>query len=291
MFYAFLAYFFWGFFPMYWKLLKHIPTMEILAHRVLWAFIFYGVVIFIKEKKWYWFKPTSKKQFWLLVLASVLLMVNWLIYIYAVNSNQIVESSLGYFINPLVNVLIGVYFLKERLSKFHIISIILATIGVGIIGFSQGGLPWIALVLAVTFSLYGFLKKITKVPGLHSNQFESMIFVPIALGYLAFQPMQWLHTPAVTKTLFFLIGSGLVTGIPLIIFAEAAQRIPYYLMGFFQFLAPTLQFLSGVVIFNEELSKMKLLGFIFIWGAVLFLVTTSYVNKRKKVLFNFKRVQ
>lgn len=290
MFYAFLAYFFWGFFPIYWKLLKHVPTMEILAHRVIWAFVFYSVVLFVKEKKWYWFKPKNKKQFWLLVLASSMLMVNWLIYIYAVNSNHIVESSLGYFITPLVNIVIGVFFLKERLSKLHVISIILASIGVFIIGYSQGGLPWIALVLAVTFSLYGVLKKITAVPGLHSNQFESFIFVPLALGFLVFQPMSWINTPVMTETILFLIGSGLVTGIPLIVFAEAAQRIPYYLMGFFQFLAPTLQFLSGVVIFHEELSRMKLLGFMFIWGAVLFLVITSYLSKRKNTLLNIKRI-
>lgn len=285
MLYASLAYLGWGFFPIYWKFLKHVPLMQILSHRVLWAFVFYTAILLYRQRKFVFFKPKNKKTIINLTVASVLLMGNWLVYIYAVNSNQIVESSLGYFINPLVNILIGVFFLKERLTRYQTVASVLAAIGVMIISLDQGHVPWIALFLAVSFSAYGLLKKLNPVSGLHSNQFESMIIVPVALLYLFSQPTSWVTNDNLLPSALFLIGSGVITGLPLIFFAEATQRIPYYLMGFFQFLAPTIQFLSGVLIFNEPLSLLKLKGFLFIWvaGALLILNTWWLSQKNKKV--------
>ena len=176
MLYASLAYLGWGFFPIYWKFLKHVPLLQILAHRVLWAFVFYSLILVYKNRKFVFYKPENKKTFFNLTLASILLMGNWLVYIYAVNSNQIIESSLGYFINPLINILIGVLFLKERLSKYQTTAVVLAAIGVLIISLDQGRIPWIALFLAVSFSCYGLIKKINPLSGLKSNQFESIIF-------------------------------------------------------------------------------------------------------------------
>lgn len=279
--YAFLAYFFWGFFPIYWKLLKHVATFEILSHRVFWAFVFYTLVISIKNKKFILFKSFSKKDTAVLLAASCMLMGNWLLYIYAVNSNHVIESSLGYFITPLANILLGVVFFKEKLSKNQLISTILATIGVLIITSDQGQLPWIALGLAFTFSIYGSLKKVSKVPGAESNQFESFIFFIPALLYIVSHRPEWLDSDKVISTSLLLMGAGVVTGFPLILFAEAAKRIPYYMMGFFQFIAPTLQFLSGYILFHEPLSEMKLIGFIFIWAAILYLIVTSYWSKRR----------
>lgn len=276
MIYATFAYLGWGFFPIYWKFLQDVPVLQILSHRVLWAFVFYTIILFYKERKFFIYRPEAKGAILSLVLASVLLMGNWLVYIYAVNSGQIVESSLGYFINPLVNILIGVLVLKERLSFFQTVATAFAAVGVLIISFAQGHIPWIAIFLAVTFSCYGLIKKKTTVSGLKSNQFESLLFIPVAILFLISQKQTWLSADHVPLTAALLAGSGLITGLPLIFFAEATRRIPYYLLGFFQFLAPTIQFLTGVLIFGEALSEMKLRGFIFIWVAGLVLIVNTW---------------
>lgn len=273
--FALLAYFCWGFFPIYWKFLAHVPFMQILSHRVIWAFIFYTGVQFYRQRKFYIYRPRNKKSFLMLSLASILLMGNWLVYIYAVNSNQIVESSLGYFINPLVNVLIGVVVLKEKLTKHQLLAVIFAVIGVLIISLDQEGVPVIALFLAISFSCYGLIKKLIPISSLQSNQFESFLMLPIALIYLLTQSHDWVTKQNVYWSALLLMGAGIVTGLPLLFFAKATQKIPYYLMGFFQFLAPTLQFLSGVILFNEPLSPLKLKGFVFIWVAGMVLITTN----------------
>lgn len=283
MIYAFLAYFCWGFFPIYWKFLKHVDLGEIVSYRIIWALLFYHVVILLKEKKWKPYIPQESRSLIILICGSVLLMANWLVYIYAVNSNQIIESSLGYFINPIVNILIGVLFLNEKLSFFQKVATALACIGVTIISLDQDGIPWIALFLAGSFSLYGYTKKLVPISGLYSNQFESLLAVPFAIGYLLWIPRSsWLTADGQTQTFLLLMGAGIITGLPLIFFSEAARRIPYYLMGFFQFLAPTLQFLSGVILFKEPLSSTKTFGFIFIWVAIIFLMSTSWYLQRKK---------
>lgn len=273
--YAALAYLGWGFFPIYWKFLKHVPLMQILSHRVIWAFVFYTAVLVWKERRLRLFRPPSRRAAWNLGFASVLLMANWLVYIYAVNSDQIVESSLGYFINPLVNILLGVLLLRERLTLPQTVASVLAGLGVLVITFDQGRIPWIALFLAFSFAFYGLIKKMNPAPGLKSNQFESVIIVPVALVFLLMQSHSWVTPANAVPSILLLIGSGVVTGLPLVLFAEAAQRIPYYLMGFFQFLAPSLQFLSGVLIFGEAVSPLKLGGFALIWLAGLLLVLFS----------------
>lgn len=274
--YALIAYLGWGLFPIYWKFLKHIPLLQILSHRVLWAFVFYTIILIFKKRKISLFKPENKNNFLRLGLASILLMGNWLVYIYAINSNQVVEGSLGYFINPLVNILIGVLFLKEKLTRYQVVATILATIGVLIISLDQGQIPWIALFLGITFSCYGFIKKLSPVTGLESNQFESLLIAPAALLYLMTQDLGWMTPENSVMSILLLVGSGLITGVPLIFFAEATKRVPYYLMGFYQFLSPTMQFLTGVLIFSEPLSGLKLKGFIFIWLAGILLVASRW---------------
>jgi chloramphenicol-sensitive protein RarD len=271
--YALLAYLAWGFFPIYWKFLKHVPSMEILCHRVLWAFVFYTILLAIKNKSLVPYWPKEWKKTLNLLIGAILLMCNWFVYIYAVNSNQIVESSLGYFINPLVNIAIGVFVLKETLSASQKVATALATLGVLIISFDQGHLPWIALFLACSFSLYGLIKKLNPVSGLESNQFESLVLVPVAIGLLCMQST-WvgiepfpLNDTTSMSTVLLLMGAGVVTGLPLIFFAEAAQRMPFYLLGFFQFIAPSLQFMTGVFLFSEVMTPLKLFGFLFIWAA------------------------
>jgi chloramphenicol-sensitive protein RarD len=284
--FATLAYLGWGFFPIYWKLLKQVPSIEILCHRVIWSFVFYTLVVFFKDKHWRIFWPSSKKTLFYLSLAAAILMGNWFVYIYAVNSNQIVESSLGYFINPLINITLGVVLLKERLSKLQLVATICAAVGVLIISMDQGHLPWIALFLAISFSTFGLIKKLNPVPGLHSSQFESFVMLPVAFGLLALEhkwmghfPFPWEHGFDLATGLL-LAGGGLITGLPLIFFSEAAQRMPFYLLGFFQFLAPSFQFLSGVVLFSEPLSSTKLKGFIFIWVAGMLILLNNWLMNR-----------
>lgn len=290
MLYAFFAYFFWGFFPVYWRLLKHVPISEVLAHRLIWACIFYTLVLFIKNKKFVFYKPKSKKSFLILFFAALALMANWFVYIYSVNHNQVLEGSLGYFINPIVNIILGVTLLKEKLNRHQIISALTATIGVLVITFDQGHLPWIALFLAATFSFYGFSKKInSEATGLESNQFESVIFFPMALMYIIYlfstSQTTWINSTEISplQTSLLLMGAGVITGFPLVLFAEGARRLPYYMMGFFQFLAPTLQFIVGYFIFKEPLSQHKLLGFFIIWAAILYLIISNYFLNRKKI--------
>ncbi|MCC2678834.1 MAG: hypothetical protein K0R29_1410 [Pseudobdellovibrio sp.] len=279
--YAVLAYLGWGFFPIYWKFLKHIPYLEILCHRVVWSFVFYTGVLFYQKRKFFVYKPPGFALTRNLILGSILLMTNWLMYIYAVNSNQIVESSLGYFINPLVNIALGVFFLNERLSTYQKVATVLAVIGVGTITFAQGQIPWIALFLAVSFSLYGLIKKINPVTSLNSNQFESVVMLPFALIFLLTHAPQWINADNRNISIFLLVISGVVTGLPLIFFALAAQRVPYYLMGFFQFLAPSIQFLTGVLIYDEPLTPLQLKGFFFIWAAGLLLILQGWWNSKK----------
>lgn len=284
--YATLAYLGWGFFPIYWKLLITVPAVEILSHRMLWGFVFYYLYSVIKNKKFTLFVPKSKKENRYLVLAAVVIMFNWFVYVYAVNSGQIVESSLGYFINPLVNILVGVFFLKERLRILQKGAAFLAAIGVAVITYDKGTLPWIALFLAFSFSLYGLLKKNVTASGEQSNLYETTVLLPLALGFQIY----WILTqqsPVVSTSLdiawpllLLLIGGGIITGLPLIFFAEAAKRIPFYMLGFFQFLAPSLQFLSGVVLFGEPLSNTTFGGFVLIWLAGLLLIVNNIVRKR-----------
>jgi chloramphenicol-sensitive protein RarD len=273
-----------------------VPAIEILCHRVLWAFIFYTIVIAFKRKKLVFFWPQKKSHTRGLLLAATLLMANWFVYIYAVNSNQIVESSLGYFINPLVNIAIGVLFLQEKLNFYQKWATALATIGVTIISFDQGKLPWIALFLAFSFSFYGLIKKLNPTPALESNQYESFVMIPVALLILAFES-RWIgHVPypfspsADIATGALLAGAGFITGLPLIFFAQAAQRLPFYLLGFFQFLAPSFQFMSGVFLFSEPLSRNKLIGFFFIWGAGVLIIMNNVIQgqikRRKKKNFS-----
>lgn len=284
--YAVAAYVCWGFFPIYWKLLKHVPPLEILCHRVVWAFLFYSLVLFYRHKKITFYWPMNRKHLIQLTIGSCFLMSNWFVYIYAVNSNRIIESSLGYFINPIINILIGVFFLKETLNFAQKLATAAAIVGVGIISWDQGQLPWLAIFLAISFSLYGLTKKLVAAPALETNQYESLILLPLTVALLFFiepmtghQAFQWGYAN-MYSTLAMLIGGGVVTGLPLIFFSEAAQRLPFYLMGFFQFLSPSFQFMSGVLIFSEPLSATKLLGFAFIWSAGGLVLLNQWVMAR-----------
>ncbi|KAB7667985.1 EamA family transporter RarD [Bacillus sp. B1-b2] len=289
--YAAVAYLIWGLFPIYWKNLQGVGADEILASRVLWSFVFMAIILTF-TRKWKLFYQTllsfkkNKKQGLMLFIASILVSCNWFIYIWAVNSNKIIETSLGYYINPLVSVLLGIIVLKEKLSKIQYVSVALAGIGVFIITFSHGAFPWVAISLALTFGLYGLAKKLIKIDSEIGLTLETMFITPFALLYLGYLFIKgdhaFLNVSASLDVL--LMTSGVLTAIPLLFFAKGAQRIPLSMLGFIQYLTPTLTLILGVFVYHEPFTSSHLLSFMFIWLALTIysLSKTKLFSKSRK---------
>jgi chloramphenicol-sensitive protein RarD len=277
------AYALWGFFPIYWKLLQQVPALQVIGHRIGWSFILLiTFMLFTKQWKEFHFTALTSKNLSIYFIAGVLLTVNWLVYVWGVNAGFIVETSLGYFINPLLSVLLGVIFLRERLRLAQWLPVALAMAGVLYLTLAYGRPPWIALTLAFTFGFYGFVKKLAPLGSLYGLTLETGIVFPIALIYLAFVEVTnrgaFLHNGALVDLL--LIGAGLVTTVPLLMFASAAKQIPLTVVGILQFIAPTLQFLIGVFIYHEPFDTSRLVGFGLVWLALIIFWTESYVAKR-----------
>jgi chloramphenicol-sensitive protein RarD len=265
------AYTIWGAFPIYFKQLAGIPADEILAHRIVWSVAFLALVLLVL-RRWAWIRDavTSGKVVLVFAASALLLSLNWLIYIWAVNSGHIVESSLGYFINPLVSILLGQWIFKERLRKMQWAAVLIALAGVLWLTWDAGKLPWIALSLAITFGLYGLMRKIAPLGALEGLALETVMLLPLALGWLA-----WLATlqpgalaTSSTSVSLWLLASGPITAIPLLLFAAGARRISMTNLGFLQYIAPTLQFAAGTLIYNERMTGGRLIGFIIIWVAL-----------------------
>ncbi|RLQ97932.1 EamA family transporter RarD [Falsibacillus albus] len=284
--YTAFSYFIWGILPVYWKFLHHVSSDEILANRIFWSFWFMAIILLATRKLPAFFqvvKTMKMRTLAALILASLLVSCNWFIYIWAVNSNQMVEASLGYYINPLVSVLLGIFILRETMSKAQIVSFILAAVGVLILTISYGQFPWIAFGLAFSFGLYGLAKKMIKVDSAIGLTLETMVVAPFAFIY-----MIWMANRG-NASLFnvspgtdlLLMGAGAATAIPLLFFAKGAQRIPLYMVGFLQYIAPTLTLILGVFIYREPFSKIDMISFLFIWGA-LAIFTASRVKWFKK---------
>jgi chloramphenicol-sensitive protein RarD len=264
------AYVFWGFFPIYWKQLHNVPAIQLIGHRIIWSFLLL-VVVLLFTKQWTEFRATvNAKVLRIYAIAAILIGINWLMYVWAVNAGYIVETSLGYFINPLLSVLMGVIFFKERLRLAQWIPVFLAALGVAYLTFIYGRLPFIALTLAFSFgSLYGLTIE------------TGILFIP-ALGYLLFMQAAntaaFLHT-GITSDLL-MIGAGLVTTVPLLMFASAARSIPLWVVGLLQYIAPTLQFIIGIFIYKEAFSYHQLIGFALVWTAlIVFLVENYFANR------------
>ncbi|MBX9769135.1 MAG: EamA family transporter RarD [Bdellovibrionales bacterium] len=278
-----LSYFLWGFFPVYWKLLKDTPPIEILAHRMAWVFVFYVLIFvgFSDQKRTALMHP-SRRDWLLSAVAGFLIMCNWGVYIYAVNTGHILEGSLAYFINPILNVAVGVFFFKEPFPMVLKLSVGFAALGVLIkVGLSPS-LPWISLFLAGSFCVYGITKKTLKIPALTSSVLEATVgFIPAVFAIYFFQRESGFSTP-MTKWLLF-AGAGAITGLPLFLFSYAAQRLPYSIMGILQFIAPTLQFLVAVVVFNEPLTQQNLLAFGLIWIGMLFYLAYQVMSRKREV--------
>ena len=276
------AYALWGFFPIYWKLLQHVPAVQLLGHRILWSFLLLLGVILI-TKQWNEFRATlNSHTFRIYLIAAVLIGINWLTYVWAVNAGFIVETSLGYFINPLLSVLMGVVFLRERLRFGQWIPVMIAAIGVVYLTFAYGQLPWISLLLAFTFGFYGLVKKLAPLGSLYGLTLETGILFLPALAYLSI--VQTNNTAAflhfgITSDLL-MIGAGLVTTVPLLMFASAAKQIPLSMIGVLQYLAPTIQFLIGIFIYREAFDQSRLIGFSIVWLALILFWIENYLANR-----------
>jgi len=277
------AYMLWGLFPLYWKQLHDVPALQVIGHRIAWSFILLVVYIVI-TKQWKDFRSVAfaPRTIGIYSMAAVLLSLNWLVYVWGVNSGFIVETSLGYYINPLLSVLLGVIFLRERLRPLQWIPVGIAAIGVGYLTFVYGRLPWIALSLAFSFGFYGFVKKLSPLGSLYGLTLETGIVFPIALIYLMFVGFN--GTGAFlqdgTTVDLFLIGAGVVTTIPLLMFASAAKQIPLTIIGLLQYVAPTMQFLIGIFIYKEPFDQSHLVGFGIVWVALIIFAVESYFSNR-----------
>lgn len=280
------AYLLWGVFPIYWKLLHDVPALQVISHRIAWSFIVLMIYIFA-TKQWQDFRTVASnaKTIAIYSAAGVLLSINWLIYVWGVNAGFIVETSLGYFINPLLSVLMGVIFLRERLRPMQWLPVIIATAGVIYLTVTYGRLPWIALTLALSFASYGLIKKLAPLGSLYGLTLETGIVFPIALTYLVIAQMNGtgglLHHGLQVDLL--LIASGVVTTIPLLMFASAAKQIPLTMVGLLQYIAPTIQFLLGVFLYKEPFDHSHLIGFGIVWVALVLFWVENYLANRTPV--------
>ncbi len=276
------AYALWGVLPLYFKALVHVAATEIVAHRILWSLIFLGVLATL-WKKWPRIRTAlaSPRVALTLLLTAVLIGINWLVYIYAVVSGHVLEGSLGYYLNPLVNVLLGVFLLKEKLSLLQKAAVFLAGAGVAILAFGAGGAIWISLTLAASFAVYGFLRKVAPVDSLEGLWIETLFLAPIALGWVL-----WLTRAGDGAFLdsrltdLLLILGGALTAIPLLLFTAAAKRLPYSTLGFLQYVAPSLQFLLAVLVFEEPLTTAHMICFGAIWVALAIFVREGVRSHR-----------
>ena len=283
---ALAAYTLWGILPIYWKLVERAPAAEILSHRAVWALVVVVILLSV-QRQWGWVGRIAQKPAILLpfVATTLLLAVNWLIYLWANNNGHIVEVSLGYFINPLFSVLLGVLFLRERMRPGQWAAIGLALAGVTYLTISYGHLPWIALSLALTFGFYGLVRKTAPLGSVEGLTIEtSLMFLPalIYLGYLAAQGTGSFGSAGLSTSLL-LVGVGLATAVPLILFTKGARAVPLSTLGVLQYIAPTLQFIVGVLIFREGFSHAQTIGFTIVWTALLLYWLEGLVTRRRQV--------
>lgn len=270
--YAALAFLVWGLFPLYFHAISDVTPLEILAHRMVWSLLFLAIVLAVR-RQWGWLPKLLNQPKVLagFVASAIFLSSNWFIYIWAVNNGHVIDASLGYFINPLVNVLLGLLVLKEKLRRGQWLAIGLAGCGVAWLTWQGGQLPWIALLLAATFGVYGLLRKTAALAALEGLSLETMLLFPLAVAYLGW--LSWhgqntfLTTPS-TLTRWLLVASGPITAVPLLLFAAGARRLPLSVLGLLQYISPTMLLLLGAWLFRESFTAERMTGFMAIWAAL-----------------------
>ncbi|OLQ45645.1 transporter [Bacillus licheniformis] len=282
--YTAVSFIMWGLFPLYWKLLAQLPALDILAHRIIWSFVFMCILLFfLRQWKTGWQELRSLKKkggILSLFLASILISINWFVYIWAVNHGFLLEASLGYYINPLVSVLLGILFLKEKLNRLQLVAVSIAAAGVIISAFQYGSIPYVALLLAFSFGLYGLSKKRTSLSSAIGLTLETFMIMPIALGYLLLSGHAQPAGAESGETWMLLFFAGVFTALPLLLFAEGAKRLPLYQVGILQYIAPTITLLIGLFVYHEPFSSSKAFTFSCIWAALL-LFTFSQVKWKR----------
>ncbi len=280
--YAVAAYAFWGLFPVYFKLLHHVPAPQILCHRILWSFVFLMAAVLVRGQ-WPSFRAALKPGVMpVYIAAAIVVSANWLTYVWAVNAGFVVQTSLGYFINPLLSVLAAVIILRERLRPWQWVPVGLAALGILYLTYSHGSPPWIALFLALTWTFYGLLKKIAPLGSLHGLTLETGLLVLPSLIYLSAAGLSgkgaFLQGDPVSDVL--LVGTGLVTATPLFLFATAVRRIRLTMVGILQYISPTIQFLLGVLVFREPFTTAQFIGFGIVWLALIIFGVEGYLTYR-----------
>lgn len=264
------AYLLWGVLPLYFKAIDHVPAVEIVAHRIVWSLLFLAVLSTLL-RRWPAIRAAlgTPRVAFTLVVTSILIGLNWLIWIYAVVSGHVLEGSLGYYLNPLINVLLGVVLLKERLTRYQTAAVMLAAAGVAVLAAGASGAIWISLSLAISFALYGFVRKVAPVDSIEGLTIETAFLTPLALGWLTWLQLAGRSAFLVDlRTDLLLTLAGALTAVPLLLFTAAARRLPYSTLGFLQYIAPSLQFLLAVLAFGEPLTTAHVICFGAIWTAL-----------------------
>lgn len=285
--YAALAYIAWGLFPLYFKQVADVPSLEVVMHRTLWSLVFvFGVLMVRRQWSWMGTVLCQPKVLAAFVLSAMLLSGNWLTYVWAVQNQHVVDASLGYFILPLVNVALGFVFLRERPRSGQWMAVAVAAAGVLWLAVQAGRLPWIALVLALSFGFYGLLRKVAVLGALEGLALETLVLAPVAavvLGWWAWQGQGALvqGTPA---TVGWLLLAGPMTAVPLLLFAAGARLIPMSTLGILQYISPSLQFALGVWLFHEPFEPARLVGFVLIWAALLVYSMEGWWTRRRVVV-------
>lgn len=275
--YALMCYMTWGLFPIYWAPLYQspMPAEQILAQRIIWSALFaICLILLFKQTKAVLSAIRQPKILAIFLLSALLIGINWLVYLWALVNQHILDASLGYFINPLLNVFIGRIVLKEKLNLTQLIALISASIGILWLAIPAGQIPWVAMILAATFALYGLIRKLAPMEALAGFSLETLLMLPFALGYLWFCHQQgyFVFSELDNIQTAVLLGSGIATALPLIWFATGARKISMSLLGMLQYISPSLQFLCGVLLFGETLSLQRLIGYGFVWfGVIVFL--------------------
>ena len=266
------AYVLWGLFPLYFKLLSTVPPMEILMHRMLWSLVFLALVL-AARRQWRWLGGLVRQPRVLAGFAAsaLLLSANWFLYIWSINHDRIIDASLGYFMTPLVNVLLGFLLLRERLRRLQWVAVALAATGVLWLALQSGHPPWLGLALAASFGTYGLLRKTAALGPLEGLSLETLLLCPLALGYLIWLADAGQNTfaSATATTRWMLAALGPVTAIPLLLFAAGARRIPLATLGLLQYIGPSIQLLLGVLLYHETFGGARLAGFVVVWSALI----------------------
>jgi chloramphenicol-sensitive protein RarD len=275
--YGLSAYTMWGFIPLYFRALSDVPPFIILCHRIIWSALFMALVASVRGE-WKSIRPVlrSQRKVVLLSVGAMLIALNWLLFIYAVSTKQLLQASLGYFINPLLSIALGMIFLRERLRGWQWLAVLVAAVAVLNLGFRAVGFPWLALSLAGSFGFYGLVRKAVDINSLHGLTIESAILVPIAMVMLTVWHPSQIRLP----TLGILSLSGVITAVPLLCFGAALRRLQLSTMGFLQYVGPTLQFVVAVCLFHEPLDRAKLGSFALCWLAIVIYVADSVLNRR-----------